>query len=152
MRLLGNYPLGKATFGSLERAATGRNLVVWVGTEALARFPEGEPSESQRMRTSLPDLPTAVTLSANVSFVFLLRVNRDFPGDGKPLRMCIIHTPRPRTRFLWKNPPGAGSCFERSGSEQSSAGLVKELRAKCGSAIILNVVVQEKGRLRDERV
>jgi hypothetical protein len=44
---------------------------------------------------NVPTRPTNSSNALNERFIFfLLRVIRDFPGDGKPLQMCIIYTVR----------------------------------------------------------
>jgi hypothetical protein len=46
---------------------------------------------------NVPTRPTNSSNALNERFiVFLLRVIRDFPGDGKPLRICIIQPVRPK--------------------------------------------------------
>lgn len=64
------------------------------------------------------NVPTKPTNSSNALserfIVFLLRVIRDFPGDGKPLRMCIIQPVRPKLGVGGKSPRVQDTCFERS--------------------------------------
>ncbi len=86
------------------------------------------------------NVPTRPTNSSNALserfIVFLLRVIRDFPGDGKPLRMCIIQPIW--SRLSWARKNRATTILFRKVPTQNSFHNhpVTEPRVKCGSARI----------------
>jgi hypothetical protein len=96
------------------------------------------------------NVPTRPTNSSNALserfIVFLLRVNRDFPGDGKPLQdQDYTHT-LSKSQNRWNNARRTALHCERSCPEQFSAILIAKIRAKCGFGKILNVIVQKTER------
>jgi hypothetical protein len=99
---------------------------------------------------NVPTKPTNRSNALSERFIFFLlafRVNRDVPGDGKPLRVYIIHTLRRRLRCLRENTVGTGCSFESAaphyslGPSDHGTPLLMRLWGK-----VLNVIVQEMRR------